>query len=499
MGIYTNSEETIMRNAGGRQRFLGVDEIWDFGWIAPEDYTPAMAAMTAHSAQRFVPFKLEGKSRIADHHQAFLWLTWKDPRVLQQTKGLTFPGNHQFTGSCFPAKTPIRMADGSEKSIETISVGDMVISHTGASRRVVETMQRQYNGDMISIQPVGYNHFITMTADHPVATLKNNNLIWKKADNLEVEDYVLIGGETAIKNGSEYNLTSLGYSCPIQKITRTQAHDLTVYDFEVEEDHSFLANDLTVHNCVGVSGGNITFATSAIEVARMNEPEQAVVPFWPFAYGRSRYRSGIGGRGEGSTGSGMAEALTTDGVLDSNLDSIDEPVTAGLPQLKVGTDGMLDVGSSIEMEWSDGGRIPEKYLTVARRNIFKSASRIRSADEGREAIANGYYMLFCGMWGGLMRCPIEGSPGRLMNRRASSWSHCQVCIGWEDHPQFGEIFYILNQWGDAHGGQCPSGAPVGGYWIKKAEFDWQARTGECIAMSQFSGYPTPDWEIPWLI
>jgi len=67
----------------------------------------------------------------------------------------------------------------------------------------------------------------------------------------------------------------------------------------------------------------------------------------------------------------------------------------------------------------------------------------------------------------LMQCPVEHD--RLMNRRRGTWMHQMSIHGWEDHPQLGEIWYVLNQWGlNAHG-TCPSGAPRGGFWIRRRD------------------------------
>jgi hypothetical protein len=59
-----------------------------------------------------------------------------------------------------------------------------------------------------------------------------------------------------------------------------------------------------------------------------------------------------------------------------------------------------------------------------------------------------------------------------------------------NHPDHGDIFYILNSWGKSlHG--TPAGSfnePPGGFWIKKKEMEFICRD-EVFAFSQFQGFP----------
>jgi hypothetical protein len=53
---------------------------------------------------------------------------------------------------------------------------------------------------------------------------------------------------------TDINRTDFGYARRIKSIDVNEVVDLPVYDFEVEEDHSFLAKDIAVHNCVANRG-----------------------------------------------------------------------------------------------------------------------------------------------------------------------------------------------------------------------------------------------------
>jgi predicted Ser/Thr protein kinase len=112
------------------------------------------------------------------------------------------PRSFNFDGEfCFPAGTPVRMADGREKFIENVSLGDEVITVNGQGKAVIDTMSRLYSGKMVTMSVKGFPFPITMTEDHPVAVIPSrcnwrwqpDDLEWKKAGELTVEDRVVIG------------------------------------------------------------------------------------------------------------------------------------------------------------------------------------------------------------------------------------------------------------------------------------------------------------------
>ena len=242
-------------------------------------------------------------------------------------------------------------------------------------------------------------------------------------------------------------------------------------------------------SCVGVGGGNTVYALSAVEVARLNDPEMALIPFWPIPYGRSRFYAGMRGRGEGSMGSTFAKAVRVDGVVEARL--------PGLPPWD--EQDALCWGREAELEWSAGDRISAEWLAKSRKHLVQQTAAISNADDLREAIRNYYPCSFAGDWGGMMECRTAGTPPVLLNERRGTWNHQQSVHGWWDHPELGELFYVLNQWGMRTHGTCPSGAPPGGYWIKKKDAEYQCRNGEVFAFSQFQGFPAQDIEISWLI
>lgn len=244
-------------------------------------------------------------------------------------------------------------------------------------------------------------------------------------------------------------------------------------------------------SCVGVgSGDNITIA-AAVEVAYKGDPELPVTFFWPYHYARGRYRGGMRTPGEGSMSESQAEALLEDGTYRADVD--------GIPQLADRGDGLVLSGASQEIQWSDGDASNiMALLEKGRVNRFRTSSVIKSLDDARACIRDAKMpFMFCGMWGGLMTCPVVGTPPVLLNREATQWSHNQTCIAWWDHPELGELFAIKNQWGNTVHGQDPAGLPPGAYWIKAADAQKQIRQGSCIVVSAFDGFPALDMTFDW--
>lgn len=72
---------------------------------------------------------------------------------------------------CFVAGTMVTMADGTRRPIESIVVGDMVMTHLGRSRAVTELHRRAYKGEVYSIRGESIET-IRCTHQHPFWAVK---------------------------------------------------------------------------------------------------------------------------------------------------------------------------------------------------------------------------------------------------------------------------------------------------------------------------------------
>jgi hypothetical protein len=210
-------------------------------------------------------------------------------------------------------------------------------------------------------------------------------------------------------------------------------------------------------SCVGFGGANMALYATVVDAIYRSQPERIVVPFVGYHYGRGRYLSGMRGRGEGSTGSGQAKAFQQDGFLPWDFD--------GVPRPTFGAD--VEWTKAVEMEWSDGAAIAQRFLDEGRKHTFPNVVRAESADQAEELSASRYVGTVASNWGGLMECPVV--EGVLLNRHSGTWNHQMWVLGYWRHPKLGRIWNIGNNWGYVHG-TCPSGAPPGTFWVRDQDF-----------------------------
>lgn len=138
-----------------------------------------------------------------------------------------------YMDECFVATTRIKMADGSSKAIIDVEEGDYVASfneETGkiVSKRVLETRCTGFK-NIYEFKTLSGKR-ITCTNNHPVWTKKG----WKFI--AEAEDIATLNTRT----GSYYFETIVG--------SRSSGQS-KVYNLEVEDTHTYIANGFIVHNC----------------------------------------------------------------------------------------------------------------------------------------------------------------------------------------------------------------------------------------------------------
>lgn len=240
-------------------------------------------------------------------------------------------------------------------------------------------------------------------------------------------------------------------------------------------------------SCVGQGGGKTIWTLAGVQAAKLGELISMTLPFFLVAYGKSRELCGMRGKGDGSTGSGFARAAKEFGVPPSDLEGLPKPTMS---------DGLC-FGRGVEMAFSHTSAIDRKWFDAAKPHLVRTVANVKTADEVRDAIVNGYPCTIASMWGGRMKCPVED--GLLMNQRSTSWPHQMCVLAWQEHDRHGEVFWIQNSWGPGVHGTCPSGAPPGGFWVRKKDMDGIAREGDSFAFSAFQGFPAQDMELDWYV
>ena len=119
---------------------------------------------------------------------------------------------------CFPAGEMVSTKSG-YRPIETIKVGDEVLTHKGRYRKVTEVFKRPYNGELVVVKPSHYPEKIRMTPNHPVFASKrkhsdisrHNNSNWISAGELEKLDIVNFPTQWDFEDKTHFDFTGDGY------------------------------------------------------------------------------------------------------------------------------------------------------------------------------------------------------------------------------------------------------------------------------------------------
>ena len=127
--------------------------------------------------------------------------------------------------SCFPAGTMVTMEGGERKPIESIAVGDRVVTHSGDTKAVYKVIENDNDRKMVTIKP-SLSPAVTMTENHPVLVwreewdddapinMDNNvpddNFRWIEAGDIEMgKDYVLMPRQT--RHGEQRTIDVMDY------------------------------------------------------------------------------------------------------------------------------------------------------------------------------------------------------------------------------------------------------------------------------------------------
>ncbi|MFO0806493.1 MAG: hypothetical protein U0791_25590 [Gemmataceae bacterium] len=186
-------------------------------------------------------------------------------------------------------------------------------------------------------------------------------------------------------------------------------------------------------------------------------------------YGGSRVEIGGGTiRGDGSIGAWAARFATEYGVIAR------------------GQHGSHDLRAYDEARCREYGRrgVPDELEPLAKRHPVKSTSNVRSWDECRAAIRNGYPIAVCSSQGFTMTRDADG-----FCRPSGTWMHCLAIVGIRGGARPGA--FLLNSWGpNAHTGPRGPGDPSpAGFWADAKTVDRMLKQGDSWAFSAAVGFP----------
>lgn len=157
------------------------------------------------------------------------------------------PNSPTFTGAgtplgqlaaCLTASMRV-VTDQGLRPIADLRVGDLVLTHRGHYRPVIDLSQRPYEGTLLRIRVHRVDTPLEITPEHPVLTPKG----WVPAGALQVGDRVAVH----FPDHSHPELRDPDF-LPIQSIEMEQFLG-PVYNCEVAEDHTYVTEGVVVHNC----------------------------------------------------------------------------------------------------------------------------------------------------------------------------------------------------------------------------------------------------------
>lgn len=153
---------------------------------------------------------------------------------------------------CFASKaTKIYTVDG-WRNISDIRVGDLVLTHKNRFRKVTALSRRPYQGENLYTIYYAYTDVYRhrqirkvkhITGNHPILTTDG----WRKVEELQIKDKVFLLQN--IFNNHEGNFEQISVNVVYVKKEENKKQCKTLYNFAVEEDESYVADGIVVHNC----------------------------------------------------------------------------------------------------------------------------------------------------------------------------------------------------------------------------------------------------------
>jgi len=170
-----------------------------------------------------------------------------------RTKPKPRPPGGNTGGGCFISGTKIRMADDSFKNIEDVKLGDLVLSWDESSENLVEGRVKQlispFSDELVRVK-LGKVELVS-TLDHPYFIAGKG---WCSYDpNLTRKRYTAFADMLVnkLEKGDECLIVDSNQKIEKMKIASmviVKSPRTKTYNFRVEKYHTYLANDVVVHN-----------------------------------------------------------------------------------------------------------------------------------------------------------------------------------------------------------------------------------------------------------
>ena len=134
--------------------------------------------------------------------------------------------------------------------------------------------------------------------------------------------------------------------------------------------------------------------------------------------------------------------------------------------------------------WGARG-LPDKVIDVANDHQVRTVSLIRTVEEARDALANGYGICVCSGYGFSNKRDSKG-----IARKSGSWAHAMAWIACDDTGNE-PLFLVQNSWGKWNSGGHPEWGPIpdGSFLIHADDAEGMLKQNGSYAFSDFDGFP----------
>lgn len=264
-----------------------------------------------------------------------------------------------------------------------------------------------------------------------------------------------------------------------KRITDTGKNKLsTPYKSVLKFDKNPYNERQTTGDCVSHSTRNAVDVTRAVEIDLEKHKESWIA--------RGATEAIYGARGHGGQGMSCARAAEFVSKYGGVL-------------VRKDYKGVVDLSKyqgSLGANW--GGRgLPDKVIDLANDHQVKTVSLIRTIEEARDALANGYGISVCSSYGFSNKRDSKG-----FAKPQGSWAHAMAWIACDDTGNE-PSFLVQNSWGKWNSGGHPSWGPIpdGSFLITADVAQGMLDGNGAYAFSDFDGFPLqklPDYGFDYL-
>ena len=229
----------------------------------------------------------------------------------------------------------------------------------------------------------------------------------------------------------------------------------------------------TTGDCVSHGTRNACDLSRAVEIDIKKEREGWVI--------RGATEAIYGARGHGGQGMSCARAATF----------VSESGGIVLRKNYPGVADFTKYNGNLGAGWGARG-LPDKVIDVANDHQVKTVSLVRTVEEARDALANGYGLAVCSNVGFSNKRDKNG-----IAKRSGSWAHCMAWVACDDTGSE-PLFLVQNSWGKWNDGGHPEWGqiPDGSFLITSDVAAGMLAQNGSYAFSDFDGFPVqklPDY------